>query len=197
MGIDSYQISKKKTLLTAETKEDLDKLSWDVFMKTHKGARYYYSLRRRCKNCNTPISDLNTTGYCLKCGHILLINLKMHDTRYNNKRNSESIRHLKLKGIARTFLEQMGCTDIKYEVVLGTNHIKVKIDVIGKLNDKLIAVECGGSIRKKLLKAQKSIYRIYILPYGNSEPYEWNDKQIICATCGHLTGQYNDIFPHP
>jgi hypothetical protein len=175
------------------TIEDLEELAWNNFLATkRKTTRRTYSLHRRCKDCRQPIVDNNLYGYCKKCEPERLT--KIIRSTYAKSRRSlpESNGHLELKRIASVFLGNLGCINIRYEYKIGLKRSNVEIDVCGELDNKLIAVECGGSTRKKLLKTEKYASKIFILPYGKTEPYQWDDTTIVCHCCGHIVG---DLSP--
>lgn len=114
---------------------------------------------------------------------------------------AEGDRHKKLKLIAAEFLRRLGCVQIEMEVRpkirkpwLAKRRVpNVSFDVVGRLNGKRIVVECGGCYLKNRSTWVNSrrIYRLYILPYGETEPYEWKPRMEICRHCGHIMGEYN------
>lgn len=107
----------------------------------------------------------------------------------------ERHKHSFLKLRARVLLKEMGCSDIVEEYVIAkerkfTNRAcreypVAKVDVIGFKNGMKIAVECGGSKGKKLSKLADYVDEIYILPYGESEVYQWQNDVEVCVNCGH------------
>jgi len=176
-----------------KTKERLDNLAWDEFLR-NKGdnAKYWYSLRRRCKSCKTAILDDNPTGYCKKCEKSELN--KVIKRTYIKKlvgEKTESKYHIALKEVAKQYLTNMGCVNIKYEKRLGETKQSVVIDVYGELNNKKIAIECGSNRRTKLNRAKNLVDVIYILPYHETIPYEWNNRIKFCQSCGHIISDTN------
>ena len=125
----------------------------------------------------------------------------------NKYRGYESNAHLHLKKQAVSFLEQMGCYNIRLEVRFfpmttgQDNHWKrldggrIEIDVVGETDNKIIGIECGGfqfsDKRGQLLQKvfdTKQLTELYILPYRGSL-YKWNKDLIICHMCGHQIGE--------
>ncbi|KKM91645.1 hypothetical protein LCGC14_1226540 [marine sediment metagenome] len=104
-----------------------------------------------------------------------------------NKHN-ESQAHIELKQKAVVFLEDMGCIEIEVEKRIGSYGKSKRFDVLGRLNGKRIAVECGG------LKVNGDfstwlgcgrLSKLYVWPYGEDTPYEWQAGIKVCNKCGH------------
>lgn len=119
----------------------------------------------------------------------------------------ESPQHINLKKRATALLINMGCQNIKWEVELLIEHnsggynLRTQIDVLGEYNGQLIGVECGGladpikqrvNVFRQLLQTSK-LAKLYILPYGESDFYEWDYCKIICNVCGHNLGIREDL----
>ena len=106
---------------------------------------------------------------------------------------NESQTHRDLKELAMEFLIDLGCKDILEEYVLHYSDSQFsrnffRCDVVGSKEDgTLIAVECGGVARTKLLRMSQlsEISEIYILPYGETKPYKWKRSIRVCKECGH------------
>lgn len=62
------------------------------------------------------------------------------------------------------------------------------IDLVGIKNGTKIALECGGSVTRKLNALLEIFTEVWVFPYNESEPYRWSDDMIICQNCGHLRG---------
>ena len=105
------------------------------------------------------------------------------DEQPKPKRTNESSEHKKLKAVGLGFLKEIGCQQIAEEYRAQGNSMVV--DMLGRLYGKKIALECGGSIPKKLRKLYKWADQVYILPYGETEPFLWQPNIKICRTCGH------------
>ena len=100
----------------------------------------------------------------------------------------ETMEHKFLKGKAKKFLVELGCGRVELEYpVNGRTPAKdnFKVDVLGIMGGRKIAVECGGSRRGKLIKLAGLVSEIYIWPYGAEEPYRWGENTGVCNTCGH------------
>jgi hypothetical protein len=90
--------------------------------------------------------------------------------------------HDLLKIVAYNFLKEHN-----YEIIYEEFRIEEANSVVDIYAPKEnIVVECGGSKRKKLLKLKNYVNKIYILPYGTTIPYEWNESIIFCETCGTI-----------
>ncbi len=175
-----------------KTAEELENLAWEQFLSTHsRTGRMAYDARRRCSNCRSPIVNTNKTGFCHKC-------LAQADRRFRHNKNprtanrtSEGQGHQHLKTIAIAFLEKHGYSNIDTEVKFGERPVcYIEADVAATKNNKPTIIECGGSLRRKLLKAKGFVNEIYILPYGETKPFIWNEDIIICNNCGHITGTH-------
>ena len=148
---------------------------WNLFLanKSRTG-RTHYNLRRTCGKCGKPICDKNRGGYCAGCA--------MSPLKSRGRVGEvESSRHKELKEIAKKFLWDIGCEDIREEVRLGGNLFRS--DVVGRLNNEKIAVECGGSLT--LEGKFEFVDKLFILPYGESVPFLWERGTQVCRTCGH------------
>jgi len=108
---------------------------------------------------------------------------KEHILMPKPKRIGESNEHKELKVIGLKFLRELGCRQITEEY--HARRDSMHIDVFGSLDGKKIALECGGSSPKKLIKLYGWADRIYILPYGETRPFLWQPNIKICRTCGH------------
>ena len=151
---------------------------WDLFLgKKSRTGRTHYKLRRVCEDCGKPICDSNQSGYCCKClrGKIL------PSGPYGRTRKAESVRHIRLKQVARKFLEEMGCDNIADEVEPSGG--RFRFDVVGEIGKRRIAVECGGS--RALGKKSLLVNKLFILPYGETIPVLWSRGTQICSVCGH------------
>jgi len=102
----------------------------------------------------------------------------------------ESNEHKELKAVGTKFLRELGCQQITKEYPVNGNNMwnknSFRLDVFGKLAGKTIALECGGSSPKKLLKLYDWADQVYILPYGETKPFLWQPNIKICRTCGHI-----------
>ncbi len=146
-------------------------VGWEVFL-SGKGrtARTHYSERRTCCLCGCPVVNGTASRLCRRCKPS-----KKFTTR------GESVGHKELKRRARQFLVSLGCVDISEEYHVG----RLRVDVLGFLGGKRVAVECGGSAKKKLVGLRGRVYRLYILPYGALEPVHWDVATEICKLCGN------------
>lgn len=159
----------------------MDIKEWtDFFRKGH--SRRSYTKRRNCARCGNPIADRNKSGYCTDCSRSLR---NEGSRKKKNNGDFEGTEHAKLKELARDFLFNMGYTSIKTEHRIGTPPYSIKSDVSGVKGDKMAIVECGGSMRKKLVKASTIVDIIYIWPFGTSYPFVWEEEIVICIHCGH------------
>ena len=162
-------------------------VNWNNFLAgKSKSARKWYQLRKTCEKCGSPVIDDNLSGFCFRC-----IN---HKNRVKGKHSTgfgiEGFEHNQLKKLAREFLQQIGCVDIDEETCVG-KRTKGKFlisDVTGRLNGKLVAVECGGILqlgkRKRWIR-EKRISDMYIFPYGQTVPYKYELNMKVCPKCGH------------
>ena len=107
----------------------------------------------------------------------------------------ESEAHKEQKRKAIKFLEALGCEQIETEKTLGRRRQGrqkyIVVDVAGYFDGKLIVVECGGiavkgkASRLKVWMKMGKIASVFILPYGENEPYLWADNIKVCPACGH------------
>ncbi|KKL52708.1 hypothetical protein LCGC14_2282750 [marine sediment metagenome] len=166
----------------------MNKFTWHWFLaKKSRTGRTHYKFRKVCTGCEKPICDNNRSGYCQKCRYLEDI-LPKHQKR---TQQAESNKHLELKDIAQKFLEKMGCADIATERQIGSNGFgskSARLDVSGILNGRIIAVECGSmaklGLRRSWLYAGK-LAKLYVLPYGEREPFEYQLGMELCSSCGH------------
>ena len=157
---------------------------WSRFLITKtKHNRQNYSMRRVCLDCGKAILNVNLSGFCSHCAQ----KHKYDANHRNNGKRGEGLEHQELKRIAQEFLSALGCqnitTEYRIKTAQGHQH-KVVIDAIGFLGSRIIGVECGGSLRSKLLKAIPYLDRLYILPYGKQKPYLWHINTLVCHQCG-------------
>lgn len=101
----------------------------------------------------------------------------------------ETQQHKDLKRIAKAWLLKLGVSKAEEEVAFNRGGEwgkgKVLVDVVGSCGDTIIAVECGGSKKDKLVTLSKCVSEIYILPYGQVIPFRWSALDNLCPTCGH------------
>ncbi len=101
---------------------------------------------------------------------------------------NESLEHKALKELAKQFLNEMGCADITEEYPLIGN-VSTKgsrrVDVIGFINEKALVVECGGNKDKHLSAVSNKVDELYLLPYGETQPYRYKENMKVCYHCGH------------
>ncbi len=100
--------------------------------------------------------------------------------------------HEKLKLIAASFLQSMGCEDIVEEYVIKTKQHEqgnYQVDIYAPYEE--IVVECGGTHRTKLSYLANHCKSVYILPYGTTEPVLWNNGWKTCSSCGHIIARNN------
>lgn len=183
-----------------ETKEQLQNLAWQEALRYKKIANTeLYRLKKACFICNSPIPDSSRLGLCYKCNtafnrrkikskerDIRRAKMESKKSKIKHKNEFESDTHKQLKEIGKAFLINLGCTNIVYEKLMGVNNARIKADVYGELDTIKYIVECGGSSNYKLVKASKLIDFVYILPYGESIPYIWNNNFSVCHSCGHI-----------
>lgn len=135
----------------------------------------------QCNRCGNTISASSKTGLCSKCRNELKI----------SSPHVESEEHKVLKEVAKEFLVELGYSNeqlVEEYRILDTNgngKAVLIVDVVGIKDKHIVAIECGGSRPEKLLKLADKVSKIYILPYGNTEIYEWNKKIKVCDVCGH------------
>ena len=114
--------------------------------------------------------------------------------------NNESNKHQELKEKAKQFLESMGCKDIQFEYRLPKiqfslgeklRHWNTKqffiFDVAGFKDGRLVAVECGGTLPRKLSSLHNQAILLYIFPHGKIKPYLWHNGIQVCDRCGNKT----------
>ena len=109
----------------------------------------------------------------------------MKNAEVLRKPKNESAEHLALKKVARQFLEELGCININEEYRFNNS----VVDILGNKGKQLMAVECGGSVKSKLVKLREKVDKIYILPYGQDIPYLWQQDFRICSACGNSLGK--------
>lgn len=111
---------------------------------------------------------------------------------------SESNEHGQLKLKARDFLQSIGCQDIQEEYRLPKiqysfgerpRHWRTKqclvFDVAGFTNGRLIAIECGSIVPRKLSSIAKQGVLLYLLPFGRNKPFLWQRGIHVCPRCGN------------
>jgi hypothetical protein len=98
---------------------------------------------------------------------------------------SEREQHLVLKQVGIQWLISNGYSNVQLEVKIITKPNHVRADVYGEKDGHIAIVECGGSKDSKLRKASQVAKYIFILPYGFSIPFIWNESMNLCHTCGH------------
>jgi len=154
---------------------------WDEFMGTKKRTnKTHYSMGRKCQRCQRFITDNNKSGICNECLRLAPVPEPKH------KMFPESNEHKALKQVGKQFLESLGVSDIRFERSVISNLGRTKFDVAGKLNNQYVAVECGGSEKRKLKVALSITSEIYILPYNSNVPFKFLSYMTICRQCGHL-----------
>ena len=139
---------------------------------------------------------------CKRCGHIWVPRSRgvrlcpsCKTAFWNVSPIKESDQHTTMKEVARKFLKDLGCDDIATEYTCGKNGRwskgYVRFDVVGWLDGKMVAVECGSIQEKAKLRKVKALLNtkelaiLYILPYGYVMPYEWRPGISFCPRCGH------------
>ena len=143
---------------------------WNNFLgDLSRTARRHYSERRTCVRCDKPVIDSNRHGLCRNC-----------TGSRGATRRGESQKHKELKALAVDFLRGWGAKEIHEEYVIERR----RVDVMGMVGDRKIAVECGGSLRSKLQHIECIVDELYIFPYGASEPFLWSDEVELCRFCG-------------
>ena len=164
----------------------MEQAEWDrlelwrkFFVGKNRKSRASYKLRRVCISCGQPVVDANRSGYCSHCLQAVKYSLNKKRRRFK----AEGEAHIMLKERAGQFLASLGCEHIEWEVRLGSGLCKT--DVLGLLNGRKIAVECGGSLMRKLGVLQGLVDEVYILPYGEEKPFLWNSNIVVCLHCGH------------
>lgn len=102
---------------------------------------------------------------------------------------TESTQHKELKDIAKLWLLGLGVNKVDEEVRFNGGGERGKgsvvADVVGYCGDVIIALECGGCRRDKLVVLSECVNEIYILPYGQLIPFRWSALDNLCQTCGN------------
>lgn len=151
-------------------------------MGLSRTARSWYKMERVCKQCGKPITNENKTGMCRTCWKE-----KARIIRENSKYGGETQAHKDLKLTAHRFLSSLGCNVMGEEYTMRGKDGKTRFDILGRTKDGgLIAVECGGSQRRKLRRMREMVDAIYILPYNERLPYLWLEDIYVCSRCGHI-----------
>lgn len=108
-----------------------------------------------------------------------------------------SDKHNQLKDLAIAWLKSNGYNDIELEVKLPnpsgisrsghpyTAKPYYRIDIVGRFNNKKIALECGGSQSTKLDNLLGLFNEVWVLPYGMTKPFQWHQGMSACQNCGH------------
>ena len=101
-----------------------------------------------------------------------------------------SDKHKRLVSTGIKWLMSQGFEDIEVEVKVlkaATNGYYA-IDIIARKTGAKVALECGGSNCGKLDEMLGFFTAVWILPYGESEPYKWREGLSLCVNCGHVMG---------
>jgi len=145
---------------------------WNIFLGgLSRTAKTHYKLRRTCSKCDKPIIDVSRFGLCRGC--------KVKERTY---KKGESREHKALKLLAKHFLREQGFNEINEEYLIDQK----RVDVVGISGDKIIAIECGGSLERKLRHIVGRVDKLYILPYGATKPFLWDGHSQVCQFCGHM-----------
>ncbi len=131
----------------------------------------------KCRNCGRriPISR-SGIGLCEGCEKANARQI------VDGKAPNESPNHTELKGKSGLFLTSLGCTTVSKEV-----YKIFRWDVMGwKNNNEIHIVECGGTSKHKLDYALLQGYKVYIWPYGASEPTKYDKSMHTCHCCGAI-----------
>lgn len=112
-----------------------------------------------------------------------------------------SEKHNQLRDLAIAWLKKNNYDDIEIEAKIpnlsgetykGSKTFQAKgityyaVDVVGHAGNKKIAVECGGSRSTKLDNLLGLFNEVWVLPYGETTPFQWHEGMVICQGCGHL-----------
>lgn len=109
-----------------------------------------------------------------------------------------SMRHGVLKGIAGSWLGKRGYTDISFEERIerqnnGNKPRHYWLDVVGRKCDEVLVIECGGNNEDKLNALGQIFESVWVLPYGETEPYRWEVGTKLCHACGKAIAEYSQV----
>ena len=112
-----------------------------------------------------------------------------------------SIKHDQLREVGIDWLQNQGFNDIEVKVKIpnhsgknykggrGGEHLRkpyYAIDIVGRKEGKKVVMECGGSKSIKLDNLLGEFNEVWVLPYGEAEPFQWKMGMELCQNCGHI-----------